>query len=79
VILNQYRKGKIDIVGIAEPDKKLWDKYSKLYKIPKTLFFADLKNVVAAEKPNAVLAYNAVAKHIDVVEICAPLRHSCNG
>ncbi|RYZ95499.1 MAG: Gfo/Idh/MocA family oxidoreductase [Sphingobacteriaceae bacterium] len=72
-ILNKYGKGQIDIIGIAEPDKQLWEKYSKLYNIPKNVFSDDLKKLVAAKKPDAVLAYNAVALHIDVIEICAPL------
>ncbi|RYE18253.1 MAG: Gfo/Idh/MocA family oxidoreductase [Sphingobacteriales bacterium] len=72
-ILNQYGKGQIDIVGVAEPDKQLWEKYSKLYNIPKSVFKADLKLLVSTKKPDAVLAYNAVAYHVNVVEVCAPL------
>lgn len=72
-ILNQYNKGVVDIVGIAEPDKKLHAKYSKLYHIPDSLFVTDLKQLVIQTKPDAVLGYNAAAKHVDIVEICAPL------
>ncbi len=72
-ILNQYNKGVVDIVGIAEPDKELQKKYSKLYNIPDSLFFTDLKTLVLQKKPDAVLGYNAVAQHVDIVEICAPL------
>ena len=72
-ILNQYNKGVVDIVGIAEPDKQLQEKYSKLYNLPDSLFFTDLKKLVLLKKPDAVLGYNAVAKHVEIVEICAPL------
>ncbi len=72
-ILNQYNKGVVDIVGIAEPDKQLHKKYSKLYNVPDSLFFTDLKTLVLQKKPDAVLGYNAVAKHVDIVELCAPL------
>lgn len=72
-ILNQYNKGVVDIVGIAEPDKLLQEKYSKLYNVPDSLFFTDLKKLVLLKKPDAVLGYNAVAKHVEIVEICAPL------
>ncbi len=72
-ILNQYNKGLVDIVGIAEPDKQLHEKYSKLYHLPDSLFFTDLKKLVLLKKPDAVLGYNAVAKHVEIVEICAPL------
>ena len=72
-ILNQYNKGQVDIVGIAEPNKQLQQKFSKLYKLPDSLFFNDLKVLVLRKKPDAVLGYNPVAKHLDIVEICAPL------
>ncbi|HEV8082973.1 MAG TPA: Gfo/Idh/MocA family oxidoreductase [Chitinophagaceae bacterium] len=72
-ILNQYNKGVVDIVGIAEPDKQLQEKYSKLYNVPDSLFFTDLKKLVLLKNPDAVLGYNAVAKHVEIVEICAPL------
>jgi predicted dehydrogenase len=72
-ILNRYKDGIVDIVGIAEPNKELWVKYGKLYHIPDSLFFTDLKKMLMLKKPDAVLGYNAVANHVDVVEICAPL------
>jgi predicted dehydrogenase len=70
-ILNQYSKGGISIVGIAEPNKALWKKYGDLYHIPASLFYTDLKSLVLLKKPDAVLGYNAAANHVDVVEICA--------
>lgn len=72
-ILSQYGKGKVDIVGIAEPNKQLQQKFSKIYHLPESLFFSDLKQLLMQKKPDAVLGYNAVAKHLEVVEICAPL------
>ena len=72
-VLNQYNKGLVKIVGIAEPDKQLQQKFGRLYHLPDSLFFSDLKKLVIDKKPDAVLGYNAVAKHVDIVEICAPL------
>jgi predicted dehydrogenase len=72
-ILNQYGKGLVDIIGIAEPDKLLNDKYSKLYQIPDSLFSFDLNTLLSKKRPDAVLANNPVGKHLEVVEICAPL------
>ncbi|MEP6712809.1 MAG: Gfo/Idh/MocA family oxidoreductase [Ferruginibacter sp.] len=72
-ILNQYNKGLVDIVGIAEPNKQLQQKFRKLYELPDSLFFNDLKKLVLQKRPDAVLGYNPVAKHLDIVEICAPL------
>src|ERR1700744_2645108 len=72
-ILSQYHKGLVDIVGIAEPNTELWKKYGKLYSVPDSLFFPDLKKLVMVKKPDAVLGYNAAAGHLDIVKICAPL------
>jgi predicted dehydrogenase len=72
-ILRRYKDGTVDIVGITEPNKELWVKYGKLYHIPDSLFFTDLKQMLLLKKPDAVLGYNAVANHLDIVEICAPL------
>ena len=72
-ILRQYSKGKVDIIGIVEPNKQLQLKYGKQYLLPDSLFFNDLKKLVAVKKPDAVLAYNAAADHLNTVEICAPL------
>lgn len=72
-ILSQYNKGLVDIVGIAEPDMHLHQKYREIYHLPDSLFFTNLKKLVLQKKPDAVLGYNAVGKHLEIVEICAPL------
>ena len=72
-VLNDYKKGRVNIVGIAEPNKHLWEKYGKQFHIPDSLFFIDLKTMVTKKKPQIVLGYNAVGNHVDVVEVCAPL------
>ncbi|MGZ3873264.1 MAG: Gfo/Idh/MocA family protein [Mucilaginibacter sp.] len=72
-VLNDYRKGRVNIVGIAEPNKHLWEKYGRQFHIPDSIFFTDLKAMVAKCKPAIVLGYNAVGNHVDIVEVCAPL------
>lgn len=72
-ILSRYNKGQVTIVGIAEPDVRLHQKFGRLYHLPDSLFFTDLKSLLVKKKPDAVLGYNAVGKHLEVVEICAPL------
>ncbi|HEY8930566.1 MAG TPA: Gfo/Idh/MocA family oxidoreductase [Mucilaginibacter sp.] len=72
-ILNDYSKGRVNLVGIAEPNKHLWEKYGKQFHIPDSIFSTDLKALVVKRKPDIVLGYNAVGNHVDVVEVCAPL------
>jgi len=72
-ILSQYNQGKVNIVGIAEPNKQLQSKFGKQYHLPDSLFFDDLKQLVVLKKPAAVLGYNAAFDHLKIVQVCAPL------
>src|ERR1700743_2961733 len=72
-ILNAYKNGQVDIIGIAEPNQELWKKYGKQFNLPDAVFYSDLKTMLKSKKPDAVLGYNAVANHVDIVEVCAPL------
>ena len=72
-ILNAQKNGQVDIIGIAEPNHELWAKYGKMFNLSNDLFFDDLKSMLKSKKPDAVLGYNAVAEHVTIVEICAPL------
>ncbi len=72
-ILHANKEGKVVIVGIAEPNKALWKKYAAEFQLPGSLFSDDLKTLVQSKNPDAVLGYNEVSGHVDVVKICAPL------
>jgi len=72
-ILNQYKKGEVMIVGIAEKDDQLVQRYKKTYQLPDSMFYRDLESLLKHIQPEAVLAYNAINEHILTVEICAPM------
>lgn len=71
-ILNQYKKGEVILVGIAEADDQLVQRYKKSYQLPDSLFYKSLPALLAHTTPDAVLAYNSIVEHLLVVEICAP-------
>ena len=71
-LMNQYKKGEVIILGIAEPDEQLVNRYKKRYQLPDSLFFKTVAAMLQHIKPDAVLAYNAIADHLAVVEACAP-------
>ena len=75
-ILNQYKKGEVIIVGIAESDRQLIQRYKKDYQLPDTIFYPDLTSLLEHINPDVVLAYTPISEHIDVVEICAPKKIS---
>ncbi len=70
-VLNQFKKGEVVILGIAEQDEQLVQRYKKTYQLPDSLFYHDLETLLKHNKPDAVLAYNAINEHIAIVEICA--------
>ena len=71
-ILNQYKKGEVMITGIVEKDDQLIQRYKKSYQLPDSLFYRDLETLLNHNRPDVVLAYNAISEHIQVVEACAP-------
>ncbi|MFT3933384.1 MAG: Gfo/Idh/MocA family oxidoreductase [Chitinophagaceae bacterium] len=71
-LMSQYKKGEVLIIGIAEPDAQLVDRYKKRYQLPDSIFYNSIETMLARIHPDAVLAYNAIADHIKVVEACAP-------
>ena len=71
-LMRQYKDGKVLIIGIAEADTALAARYKKRFQLPDSIFYPDIKSMLNKIKPDAVLAYNPIAEHIDVVEACAP-------
>jgi scyllo-inositol 2-dehydrogenase (NADP+) len=70
-VLNSNKRGDIEIVGIAEPNKAIAMKYLKQYNLPESLWFTSLEEMVAKTKPQAVCAFNSILEHLHTVEICA--------
>jgi glucose-fructose oxidoreductase len=62
---------RIEIVGIAEADQAFASRVADQYKLDKTLFYADLDDMLAKTHPQVVLAYTNTFDHRRVVETCA--------
>jgi glucose-fructose oxidoreductase len=66
------KRTDVEIVGIAEPDRVLFERYAEKYNwLDARLYHADLEELLAATHPEAVLAYTSTFEHRKVVEICA--------
>jgi predicted dehydrogenase len=63
----------VELVGIVEPDRKLFDSYAKRLHLPGTLYYATITDMVNAKHPQAVLVCTTPNDHRKVVEECAPL------
>ncbi len=61
----------IQVVGIAEPDRKIFDRYAAKFTLDTNLYHADLDEMLSATHPQAVLVYTSTFDHRRAVEVCA--------
>ncbi len=71
-ILGRKNRDDIEIVGIAEPNRALAEKYAKRHGYNMGLVYATLEEMIEKTKPEAVFAFNNIYGHLKVVEYCAP-------
>ena len=71
-LLGRKEKGDIVIVGIAEPDSGLVERLAKRYGFDKKIVYSSIDEMLRSTKPEAVMAYNDIFGHLEVVEKCAP-------
>ncbi len=71
-ILGRKNLGDIEVVGYAEANTALAERYAKQYGLDKKLFYTSLEEMIEKTKPEAVLAFNSIYDHLKVVEYCAP-------
>jgi predicted dehydrogenase len=71
-ILGYQKKNDIEVVGIAEPNRSLAEKYSKRYGYSMGIVYSTIEEAIERTKPVAVLAFNNIYEHLKVVEYCAP-------
>ncbi len=71
-LMSQYKNGEVAIIGIAEPDAQLVKRNKERNQLHDSIFYKSVTEMLAHIKPDAVLAYNAIADHLAVVEACAP-------
>lgn len=68
---NALKRADIQVVGIAEPDRALFDGYAKRYKLDSNLYFASLDDMISRAHPAAVVVYTNTFDHRRAVEQCA--------
>jgi predicted dehydrogenase len=67
------RTGKdVEIVGIAEGNRELAERYARRYGVASSRLFPSLGAMLDAARPDAVAAFGPTDEHRTVVEACAP-------
>ena len=65
------KRTDIQIVGIAEPDHALFDRYAARYHLDASLYFPSLDDMISHTHPPAVVVYTNTFDHRKAVETCA--------
>lgn len=65
-------RGDIEIVGIAEPNRDLAERYMKRHELSMDLVQDDLVTLLDETRPDAVTAFGSIREHLAVVEASAP-------
>ena len=70
--LERYQhRPDLEVVGIAEPRRDLFDQYAKKFNLDPKLYYADLEEAIQKTHPDAVLGYTSSYDHRRVVEVAA--------
>ena len=72
VLWNAMNRDDIQLVGIYDPRYDLFQKYKDKYNLDPDIFYANLAQMLDETKPQAASVMTPIARHLDVVRICAP-------
>jgi len=65
------RHPDVELVGIAEPDPALQQKYQQKYALADSLFFKDPAKMIEQRRPQALLVYTSISEHRRMIEVGA--------
>ena len=71
-LLRNMDREDIQIVGIAESDTDLSQRYAEMYGIDQNLLFESVDEMLEKTSPEGVITFTSIFDHLKVVEACAP-------
>ncbi|WP_128544008.1 Gfo/Idh/MocA family protein [Larkinella soli] len=71
-ILGRAKQGDIEIVGIAEPNRGLAERFLKQHNLPMSLVYPTLEEMIEKTRPEAVTDFGRIIDHLRTVQVCAP-------
>jgi len=72
-IFESEKRGDIEIVGIAESNRELAERYAKQHGFSMDKVYPSLEALIKEAQPEAVTAFGTIYDHLGVVETCAPM------
>jgi len=70
-ILGREERGDIEIVGIAEPNRALAQRYADQYGFGMEIVYDSVEELIEAAQPEAVTVFTSIYDHLRVTEIAA--------
>lgn len=71
-VFTANKRSDIEIVGIAEPNRELAERYMKQHGLSMDLVFDSLEEMLEKTKPEAVTGFGTTFAHLEIVKHCAP-------
>jgi predicted dehydrogenase len=71
-VLRKAKSGDYKLIGIAESNRAIAEKYAKRYGFSMDIVYPTLEELLKNITPDAVCAYNSIKEHLEVVKLCAP-------
>jgi predicted dehydrogenase len=71
-VLNAHKRPDLEIVGIAEPNRELAERYAKQHNLSMDIVFDTVEEMVEKTTPEAVTGFGATFHHLEIVQVCAP-------
>jgi predicted dehydrogenase len=71
-VFTANKRPDIEIVGIAEPNRELAERYIKQHGLSKDLLFSSLEEMLEKTQPEAVAGFGTTFAHLEIVRACAP-------
>jgi predicted dehydrogenase len=71
-LLRNLERTDIQIVGIAESDRQLAQRYAERFGFDPALVYDSLEEMLDKTQPEGVITFTSIYDHLKVVEACAP-------
>ncbi|MDL2221999.1 Gfo/Idh/MocA family oxidoreductase [Parabacteroides sp. OttesenSCG-928-N08] len=71
-VISRVGRGDFEVVGVSERDQHLRMNNGLIGKVDASRFYGDMEEMLDQTKPEAVIVYEPIYEHLQVVEACAP-------
>lgn len=71
-VFEAHKRPDIEIIGIAESDRSLAERYVRAHGLSMDLIFESLDEMLEKTKPEAVTGFGTTFAHLEIVQACAP-------